>query len=80
MSSMFGIRQLTITALTLFLPEAEAEAQHVQGPGGSSLRITIPPKSKYRESNTQHHRVKGTGYVQVTLPQSAWPCLGKAHG
>lgn len=46
---------------------------------GSSPSITISSKI-LTESNTHPYRVKGTRYVQVTLPQSAWPRLGKALG
>lgn len=46
---------------------------------GSSPSITIPSKILI-ESNTYCHRVKGTHYVLVTLPQSAWPRLGKVLG
>lgn len=46
---------------------------------GSSPSITIPSKILI-ENNTHCHRVKGTHYAQVTLPQSAWPRLGKALG
>lgn len=39
---------------------------------GSSPGITITPKSKYREGNIYHQRVKGIGYM---LGDSSSECL-----
>lgn len=78
MSSVFRIRQLVTTTLTGFNLRRKLRLS-VCKDLGSSPSITIPSKILI-DSNTYCHRVKGTGYVQVTLPQSAWSRLGKALG